>query len=118
MKVYEYLAAGLPVVASRVGAIPGVLAGTGAAILTDPADSADLTRALQRLIDDAELRATMGACARAEALTNHSWMRRCQQILAPVTGTDGDTAAGETGAGPIAEGTSGSGRRPASAVIS
>ena len=84
LKVYEYLAAGLPVVASAVGAIPGVLADTGAAILTDPADTADLTDALQRLIDDAELRATMGQRAREEALTSHSWTRRCQQILAPV----------------------------------
>ncbi|WP_434591700.1 glycosyltransferase family 4 protein [Brevibacterium sp. 1718] len=118
LKVYEYLAAGLPVVASSVGAIPGVLAGTGAAILTDPADTADLTRALQRLIDDGELRARMGARARAEALTSHSWMRRCQQILAPVTGTAADTAARETDAAPICEETSVSGRRPASAVIS
>ena len=118
LKVYEYLAAGLPVVASSVGSIPGVLAGTGAAILTDPADPADLARALQRLIDDGELRARMGARARAEALTSHSWMRRCQQILAPVTGTAGDTAAGETDAAPICEETSVSGRRPASAVIS
>ncbi|SDS09906.1 Glycosyltransferase involved in cell wall bisynthesis [Brevibacterium siliguriense] len=123
LKVYEYLAAGLPVIASGVGAIPGLLADTGAAILTDPADTTDLTRALQRLIDDAELRATMGGRAREEALTSHSWTRRCQQILAPVTGTTAvETAAGETvaavetGAAPIDEGPSVSGRRPASAV--
>ena len=83
LKVYEYLAAGLPS-SHRRRRDPGVLADTGAAILTDPADTADLTDALQRLIDDAELRATMGQRAREEALTSHSWTRRCQQILAPV----------------------------------
>ena len=86
LKLYEYLAAGLPIVASRVGAIPGVLEGTGAAILTDPDDTAELTRVLQTLVDDAEVRRKMGACARAEALSRHSWTSRCRDILAPFIG--------------------------------
>ncbi|WP_166821763.1 glycosyltransferase family 4 protein [Brevibacterium limosum] len=126
LKVYEYLAAGLPVVASSVGAIPGVLGGTGAAILTDPADTASLTGALQQLIDDSELRADMGVRARAEAVARHSWTQRCRQILAPVTGAgpvEAGTAPVHTGADPagpdgasVATEQSVSGRRPTSAV--
>lgn len=89
LKIYEYLAAGLPVVASAVGAIPGVLAESGAGILTDPTDTDDLTRALQRLIDDADLRAEMGTRARAEALARHSWTQRCREILVPVEASVG-----------------------------
>ncbi|MGC2939214.1 glycosyltransferase family 4 protein [Brevibacterium sp. FAM 24638] len=119
LKVYEYLAAGLPVVASSVGAIPGVLGGTGAAILTDPTDTEDLTRALQLLIDDPELRAEMGARARSEALASHSWTQRCRQILAPMTGAapveSGDVPV-VTGDVSVDKGTAESGRRSASAV--
>ncbi|MDN5806985.1 MAG: glycosyltransferase family 4 protein [Brevibacterium sp.] len=83
LKIYEYLAAGLPIVASAVGSIPAVLEGTGSATLV-PADDTDaLTGALQDLIDDAEVRAQMGAAGRSEALTHHSWASRCQEILAP-----------------------------------
>lgn len=83
LKIYEYLAAGLPVVASAVGSIPGVLQGTGAAVLVDPGDTEALTRALQHLIDDAGARQQMGTRARAEALAHHSWTSRCQEILDP-----------------------------------
>ncbi|MDN5635514.1 MAG: glycosyltransferase family 4 protein, partial [Brevibacterium sp.] len=76
LKIYEYLAAGLPIVASAVGSIPDVLEGTGAATLV-PADDTDaLTHALQNLIEDPEARHRMGAAARSEALAHHSWTSR------------------------------------------
>ncbi|MBR7504053.1 glycosyltransferase family 4 protein, partial [Mycobacterium tuberculosis] len=68
LKVYEYMAAGLPTVASAVGALPDLIAGTGTGLLVPPDDLAALTEALQSLIDDPALRTRMGEAARAEAL--------------------------------------------------
>lgn len=83
LKIFEYLAAGLPIVASAVGSIPGVLEGTGTAVLVPPDDTAALACALQTLSDDAEARHRMGEHARAEALNHHSWISRCREILKP-----------------------------------
>ncbi|WP_231443023.1 glycosyltransferase family 4 protein [Brevibacterium zhoupengii] len=83
LKIYEYLAAGLPIVASAVGSIPAVLEGTDAATLVPADDTGALSAALQNLIDNAEVRQRMGAAARSEALAHHSWTSRCQEILAP-----------------------------------
>ena len=84
LKIYEYLAAGVPTVASRVGSIPELLAGTDAGILVAPDDIAELTAALQALLNDPARRTRMGRAARAEAIARHSWESRCRDILAPV----------------------------------
>lgn len=84
LKIYEYLAAGVPTVASSVGSIPELLAGTDAGILVAPDDIAELTSALQTLLNDPVRRRRMGQAARAEAIARHSWESRCRDILAPV----------------------------------
>ena len=81
LKIYEYLAAGLPIVASAVGSIPEVLDVGETALLVPPDDPQALAEALQTLIDDPRLRARMGRAARDEALARHSWTSRCEQIL-------------------------------------
>ncbi|GAA0035509.1 MULTISPECIES: glycosyltransferase family 4 protein [Brevibacterium] len=82
LKVYEYMAAGLPTVASAVGALPDLIDGTG--LLVPPDDTGALTAALQTLLDDPALRTRMGDTARAQAVANHSWARRVRDILDPV----------------------------------
>ena len=67
--VLEAMAAGLPVVATPVGAIPDALRDGQEGLLVPPRDAAALTRALRRLVGDAELRARMGARARERAET-------------------------------------------------
>jgi glycosyltransferase involved in cell wall biosynthesis len=52
----EAMAAGLPIVATRVGGIPEVVSEDKNAILVNPADAADLTNAIERLYNDSELR--------------------------------------------------------------
>lgn len=84
LKVYEYLAAGLPVVASRIGQIPQIVTHGRTGLLTDPGDAADLARALAALRDDPRRRARMGRVARADAVEHHDWHRVLDRILRPI----------------------------------
>ena len=68
--VLEAMAAGTPVVAGDAGAIPEV-AGDGA-LLVDPKDTAALAGALNRALDDHELRATLIRSGRRRA-ASFSW---------------------------------------------
>jgi glycosyltransferase involved in cell wall biosynthesis len=65
--VLEAMAAGLPVVATPVGAIPDAVRDGEEGLLVPVRDPAALTAALRRLIEDRELRLAMGARARARA---------------------------------------------------
>jgi len=73
LKVYEYLAAGLPVVASAVGELPGALEHGRAGVLVPPGDVAALAEALVALAHDPARRAELGALARAVAVDKHDW---------------------------------------------
>lgn len=81
LKVYEYLAAGLAVVASAVGQIPDVVRDGETGLLTPASDVAALTAALRRLVDDAPLRARLGAAGRELVVARHSWHRTVAGIL-------------------------------------
>jgi glycosyltransferase involved in cell wall biosynthesis len=72
LKVAEYMAAGLPVVASDQGDLPALLVGAG--LLVPPGDSARLEGALRRLVGDEDSRLRLGRAARAKARTL-SWDR-------------------------------------------
>lgn len=63
----ESLASGVPVVGARAGGIPFAVAHGRTGLLVPPGDADALTAGLARLLDDAALRARMGAAGRAEA---------------------------------------------------
>lgn len=81
LKIYEYLAAGLPVVASRVGQVPAILH-QGNGVLVEPSDPAALAAALDALAADPARRARLGERARADAEERHSWTGVVDRILA------------------------------------
>jgi glycosyltransferase involved in cell wall biosynthesis len=67
VSVLEAMAAGLPVVASRVGGVPEQVTDGRTGLLVAPGDPDQLAAALGRLVDDGELRLRLGSAARARA---------------------------------------------------
>jgi glycosyltransferase involved in cell wall biosynthesis len=80
-KVFEYMAMGKAIVASRLGQIGEVLADQETALLVEPGNVKELTAAILKLVESNELRARLGANARAVAIENFTWVHNAQQVL-------------------------------------
>ena len=63
MTVLEAMAAGKPIVATSVGAVPNVISEGESGLLVKPKDAVGLRHAIARLLDDSELGRRMGARA-------------------------------------------------------
>jgi glycosyltransferase involved in cell wall biosynthesis len=91
LKVYEYLAAGLPVVASRVGQLPGLLGappgGEPLGVLVPPGDPAALAAALASLRADVGERVRLRDAGRRAAETRHTWRDVVGRSLGYALGT-------------------------------
>jgi glycosyltransferase involved in cell wall biosynthesis len=81
LKVYEYMAAGLPVVASRLGQLEGLIRHGVNGLLCPPGDATALAATLARLRADAGLRRQLGEMARATVLRQHTWDAAVGRIL-------------------------------------
>lgn len=81
LKIFEYMAAGLPVVASDLGQIAEVIQDGENGLLCPPDDPAALASALDRLRSGATLRVRLGAAARAAVLRSHTWDQTVERIL-------------------------------------
>jgi glycosyltransferase involved in cell wall biosynthesis len=69
----EALAAGRPVIASRVAGIPDVVSDGEHGLLVDPKDVKGIASALSRLRDDKALGGRLGRAARERVSTSYSW---------------------------------------------
>jgi glycosyltransferase involved in cell wall biosynthesis len=81
LKVYEYMAAGRAVVASRVGQLESLIQHDVTGLLCPPGDVAALAAALERLRRAPELRARLGRAARASVLHGHTWEAVAARVL-------------------------------------
>jgi glycosyltransferase involved in cell wall biosynthesis len=73
LKVYEYMAAGRAVVASRIGQLKTLIQPEQTGLLVPPGDAAALAQSLVRLHDEPALRERLGAAAREKVLSEHTW---------------------------------------------
>jgi glycosyltransferase involved in cell wall biosynthesis len=91
IKIVEYMAAGLPVVAPALGDIPDLLGGTG--IVVPPGDRDAFRSAVQALLEDAPLRRELGRRARARALSELTWDGVAARLIERVTEMIGEREA-------------------------
>lgn len=81
LKMFEYMAAQRPVVATRLPGIEDVLTDEHDALLVRPSSEAELRDAVERLVDDRELGRKLAKRAR-EHVADYTWKQRAARIVA------------------------------------
>jgi glycosyltransferase involved in cell wall biosynthesis len=85
LKLFEYMAAGRPIVASDLPSIREILHDERDALLIAPGDATAFAAAIRRLIAEPETAGRMGRAAAALA-PQYSWSRRAERLEALFTG--------------------------------
>ena len=80
LKLFEYMAAGVPIVASDLPSLREVLRHEHNALLVPPDDNAALAAAIERLLSDHELAARLARTARNE-VADCTWNQRAARIV-------------------------------------
>ena len=80
-KIFEYMAMGKGIVASRLGQIGEVLVDEETALLVEPGNVGELGNAIVRLIESETLRKRLGARAREVAAREHTWTHNARRVL-------------------------------------
>jgi glycosyltransferase involved in cell wall biosynthesis len=81
LKVLEYMAAGLPVVASRIGQLEELIVDGQTGVLCAPGDARALAASLIRLGDDPVLRLRLGTAARSAVARDRTWLNTARRIF-------------------------------------
>lgn len=82
LKMYEYMAAGCAIVASKDGQISEVVQDGQTGILVEPGEASNLSKALINLINNPAQRRRLGLNARQQAISNHSWEKYIERLEA------------------------------------
>jgi glycosyltransferase involved in cell wall biosynthesis len=86
LKLFEYMAAGVPVVAGRIGQLDELLEHDRNALLVPPGDAAALAAALDRLVRDPALRRRIAAAGREAITEERTWQGHARRVEAIVRG--------------------------------
>ena len=80
LKIFEYMAAGLPTVTIPRPPLTDVVRDDQEGLYFREGDARDLAQTLRRLAGDAGLRRRLGESARARVVERYSWARHCEQL--------------------------------------
>jgi glycosyltransferase involved in cell wall biosynthesis len=80
IKMFEYMAAGLPVIASDFPLWREIIAGDECGLLVDPTDSSQLARAIATLVSEPDVAENMGMQGRAAVEAKYSWASQASQL--------------------------------------
>jgi glycosyltransferase involved in cell wall biosynthesis len=80
LKIYEYMAAGKAIVATRTGQVAEVIQDRNNGLLVEAGDKKGLAEAMITLLCDPILRDQLGRQARQQAVEHHSWSQYAGQL--------------------------------------
>jgi len=78
--VYEYMAAGLPVVTTNIHPLNQVVRDGQEGVLFPEGDVRGLACAIGRLLDDPDAARAMGERARVRVSEHYTWARHCEAL--------------------------------------
>jgi len=87
-KLFEYMALGRPIVASRLDQLAEVLEDGRNACLARPGDPADLAKAIRSVLGSRDRGEQLGRQARRDAVHRHTWDHRAAAILERLEATE------------------------------
>jgi glycosyltransferase involved in cell wall biosynthesis len=80
-KLFEYMAAGLPVIASDFPTWREIVEGNECGLCVDPTDPAAIAAAIEHLAEHPERRAEMGANGRRAVLARYNWQAEGRRLI-------------------------------------
>jgi glycosyltransferase involved in cell wall biosynthesis len=89
----EAMSHGIPVVASRIGALPEVVRDGETGLLAEPGDASDFAEKISRLWNDASLARRLGSEARRRVASEFTYQAHCDRLLRTYSAVIAETAA-------------------------
>ena len=82
IKLFEYMAAGIPVIASDFPVWREIVESAGCGLLVDPLDPASIAVAMQWIIDNPDEAAEMGKRGRVAVVSKYNWAPEAERLVA------------------------------------
>jgi glycosyltransferase involved in cell wall biosynthesis len=81
VKLFEYMAAGLPIIASNFPLWGNFFKEHGCGITVNPLNAKEIARAIEHLLDHPEERQKMGENGRRAVLEKYNWKKESEKLL-------------------------------------